>query len=43
MADPSVAEMIQILEDGITPENDCKAREVNGVLLTYGKQRYTDS
>ena len=35
MADPEVAEIVQFLEDGITPENDHKAREVTLTMTQY--------
>ena len=35
MADPAVAEIIPFLEDGITPENDHKAREVTLTMTQY--------
>jgi len=35
MADPAVAEIIRFLEDGITPENDYKAREVTLTMAQY--------
>ena len=35
MTDPAVAGIVQFLEDGITPENDHKAREVTLTMTQY--------